>query len=164
MPRIKIEPMTDQNGRVACVMDPKRDALVPIKVAKLKYPVPNGSRVTSNKGIEIVSASFDRDDALTPIRQILVNQEHEMNPETACIKGNREACILYDQVLKVSNEFIERTPSHMQKRVLRSPELVLLSEHPPFCMACIFAEHRRRKRENRSWRRFAKWLKASLSM
>lgn len=159
MPHMKTEPMTDRDGRVICVMDPKRDRLVPIKVAVLKHSIPNGTALSGNQMVEIVSVELDINDALTPIRQILADQEHELNPETACIKGNRRHCILYDQVLKVSNEFIEGTPAHMQKRVLRSPELVLMSQQPPFCMECLLAEHRHRKRENRSWRRFARWLK-----
>lgn len=129
--------------------DRDTDCFVTKQVPKSAYTIPFG---------------FDLDDTVrTPILKILRAQEQDRDPRTglSCIKGNRAECTLYDDLVKVSNRFIEQVPKKVQRNYLNSPERVLLNNHPPFCEVCIWTEHARRRRESKKLRRFVRWLWAS---
>lgn len=107
---------------------------------------------------------FDLDDIVrTPILQILRAQEQDRDPRTGqyCILGKREQCTLYDALVKESRRFTSKVPKKDQARYLNAPERVLLSAYPPFCEACTWVEHARRKKDRTRLRRFIRWLRPS---
>jgi len=126
--------------------DAKNDCFTQTEVAQTGIPIPFG---------------FDLDDIVrTPILQILREQEQDRDPRTGlyCISGDRQACTLYDDLVRASRRFTTNVPKRDQGRYLNPPERVLLNSRPPYCEACIWVEHARRKRESSRLRRFHRWV------
>lgn len=145
-------PLTKRKLRTESValFDREHDCFVLKRVAKSATEIPLG---------------FDLDDIVrTPILQILRTQEQDRDPRTGlyCILGRREQCTLYDDLVKESRRFTSKVPKKAdQARYLNAPERVLLSAYPPFCEACTWVEHARRRRESSRLRRFIRWLRPS---
>lgn len=131
------------------LFDREHDCFIHRQVPKTAAPIPYG---------------FDLEDTVrTPILQILRSQEQDRDPATGlyCIKGDRSVCTLYDDLVKESRRFTAQVPKRNQGRYMNSPERVLLNANPPFCEACIWVEHARRRRESSRLRRFIRWLRPS---
>lgn len=138
------------------VFNPRKDKIERLRYRKLRIPV------TPIK-VEVVPKDYDgldpKDAVRAPILRILMDKEHELDPRRTCIKGDRHACNLYDRLTKVSRDFTRTTTKSERDQILTPPESAFLQGEPTFCKICVLEEHWRRKRENKPWRRLARWLR-----
>ena len=96
----------------------------------------------------------ENDKVRTPILRMIMDGRHELDPRRDCIKGDRAACSIYDQMVRESR----RVSDPEAKRLITTPEMRFLKGTDAFCLWCIRFEHKRRRKANRLLRRFVRWI------
>ncbi len=152
MSRTKAEPVMDQNGNLLLVFDAKKDRMVPVRIAVLKHKVPK------EVPVQIISDPLDPEDAYTPIRRAMIDGLYDWDPRSSCLKGDREGCTLYDQLVVISKRYMCATSHNDRERVRNPPEILFMRAQDQFCQHCLREQHSQRKHDNRAYRRFARWL------
>lgn len=145
------------NNDSIAIYNPEKDRIETIHQRKLK------KGLMPKVKVQILPRDYDgldlNDKVRTPILKLLMDRVHEFNPRIDCIRDDRSECHLYDRLVKVSNTVSKED----RKRLLASPETLLLRGEPTDCWLCIFKEHERRKKENKVLRRLGNWLKVKRS-